>query len=325
VTGSAPAPSRRRAGLLLLLALALLAFLLGPWFQDVGPFWQTVFDAGHTPLFGVLALVLLEFTRRFLPDETSAPWRPYAVAFGAAVALGLLSEALQYFGPRHADLIDAARDAAGAGSFLLVAATLDRRLVEKLVRHGWTRARLRGLAVVLFGVAIVPLLWLLAAHVERRSAFPALFGFQARWERQFVRIVRGRLDPAPPVPGRPPAGRVTFSAGKFSGLRLEPYPDWDGYDVLAIDLYSAEPRSVELRMRVDAPALDGLGPARFNARFDIAPGSNRLRVPLARVRAAPGGRQLDLRRVLGMALWRPEEESPYVLDVESIRLERDAG
>ena len=74
---------------------SLFAYLFVGQEPDKTRFWDTFFDTGHAPLFGLAALVI----RSLLASEAhlAGVWRTSAVAFGVAVAAGAATEVVQLF------------------------------------------------------------------------------------------------------------------------------------------------------------------------------------------------------------------------------------
>ena len=306
----------RAAGAILGVVLPLALFLGLVW---VPPLEETrlskaVFDAAHVPAFGCVALVALRVLKRRGRLVGSSPVRRYVAAFLLSGFLGAAAEALQLVGPRDADLGDVLRNLAGAGGFLVVAATLDDRL-------GWPARRglavgLRSASIGMLAATVAPMLALGKAYLERNRAFPLLCSFDAAWERRFLETERAELSVSQlPDKWRPDpanrAGRLTFRAGRLGGLELEePYPDWTCCERLSLTVYWDSQAPVMLLVRVASGP--GPEPSRVTRRVTIEPGVNRLSIPLAELAS-------DLRRVRQLELYaeRPAESfSVYVDDIQ---------
>jgi len=302
------------------LGASLLILLHGEWF-DAPPMWlQLVLDAGHAPLFGVLALIVLGLLR-LAPRFERAGIGVYIAALSISVGLGLLSELLQYFGERNADGVDALRDAIGAVTFLGFHATFDPLLKPHLPCGPFTSRRLRATFLLLFLTTFWQVGSLGLGYVQRDAAHPRLFDFQHRWERHFYRLVRGDLE-ATTLPGEPSVAvaRLTIRPGRYPGLRLRPHPDWSAYRELKLSVYSDLPGETVLRMRIDDRIHDGTLGDRYNTRFTLLPGWNRLSVDLDEVRRAPKERTMDLSQIRRVALFDVETEQEYSLYLGPIEL-----
>jgi hypothetical protein len=99
---------RRRARVALFLGIAagLMALVILVQTPDRGILWSAAFDAGHAPLFGLFALVILGALSAGggpTGGRTGLPrTRDYILAFAVTVAFGGLSEILQGLGSRDA-------------------------------------------------------------------------------------------------------------------------------------------------------------------------------------------------------------------------------
>jgi hypothetical protein len=125
--GFKEAPESRRRLAMFVWACTIAGLLaLGQWLQppDRSLAWITFLDAGHVPLFGVIALAVLQFLLA-TPLANRSRTFLYGLALGLTVLMGALSEWLQIGANRNSDPQDLLRDALGAGSFLLIAGTRD--------------------------------------------------------------------------------------------------------------------------------------------------------------------------------------------------------
>jgi hypothetical protein len=133
--------------------------------------------------------------------------------------------------------------------------------------------------------------------------------------------------PPPAAWARPPGGLVghlTFSPGKYPGLAIvEPAPDWSGYDRLVFEAYSERADPVQLVLRIHDIHHNNAFRDRYNHPVTIAPGRNRVVIPLADVRAAPEGREMDLTAIRGLALFALSPPVPFSLYLDAFRLEHD--
>jgi VanZ family protein len=157
---------RFRALLFIALAVSLLAFL--QFFQPprVNRLWLSAMDAGHVPLFGVFALAILGLARSVTRKREAHPLRPYALAFVITSMVSALTEILQYFGPRDADVVDLARSVAGAAIFLLVVLLFDRAtLPADPGRRRTARAAILAAAIVLLGAGLASFVTLALASL----------------------------------------------------------------------------------------------------------------------------------------------------------------
>lgn len=322
--------------------------------------WSAVFDAGHAPLFGVVAvaalqgLVILARARGRGPSREGAGAAPpstrvprpllYLAALLFSIGIGGLTEASQYFGLRDADPRDFAHDVYGALAFLALAYALDRHAPHRLwggrIPARLTRAVLAlGAAALLLAVA-VPVLQVARDYLGRNRAFPSICDFEAGWERRFVGPRDADLDRVP-VPegwllaqgsaahGAPDGenervGRLTFHVAIYPALHImEPYPDWSGYDRLVFEIYAKLDAPRELSFRINDNRHDNTYADRFNRILTIAPGLNRYEIELEDVARGPRNRRLDLTHVRNASLFAVRPEAPFRIWVDGFRLERD--
>ncbi len=291
---------------------------------------RAIFDAGHAPLFGLIAVMI----QRIIVERTDhTPGRPrsYVIACVTAVSVGGLSELGQYFGPRDADVLDMLRNAAGALAFLALLFVVDR------VRRGfadppaWRIVPIAGALVLLLSVAypVISLAW---ATLQRNAAFPVLCDFESGWSRHFLELRSVDLDmTASPEGARTdPSGNrfhdarlahIEFHTARYPGFTVvEVSPDWSGYEALQLEVVSQLDSAVALVLRIDdADARQEFGD-RFNRQLVVRPGANTIRVPLSEIRSGPRRRALDLTRIRFVVVFANGPSQPFALYFGSIRL-----
>jgi VanZ family protein len=300
-------------------------------------FWRTLFNAGHAPLFGVLALLI----RHAIAGRGPAVLRGHAsaTAFVLAMALGVAGEAVQMLQPgREVSVDDVLRNAAGAAAFLLLRAAWVRRAAEG-ARARRTRMFSTVAAVALLLAAGARLAWIAAVYVARNRELPTLTRFDGSfWERELIWTQRSRLTPARPADGGAQSSKdvngpaETFDPAAFARLDLrpdlypgisidEPYPDWNGYRSLVLTIASdlAEPFSLVIRIH-DAEHNHQFGD-RFNKRLVIQPGVNRIVIPIEEIRQGPERRQMDTTRVRNIMLFAHQLQQPTHVFLGPITLE----
>jgi hypothetical protein len=311
-----------------LLAAALLLFLFFGEASERTLFWNAFFDAGHVPLFGLLSLAALRLMRARFP--TLAPSRAWWTSFGLMLVTGVATELLQVFqSNRDASVGDLARDAAGAGAFLLGAAVFPR------VAGGssWAvtpRARRIAVAVsaLLLLVSGFELAHAVAILAARRASLPTLYALDGSWwERHLVRPGASTLTPHARPRQLPegfvePLARLDLKPALYPGVSLdEPYPDWRAYHRLAFTVVSDLDAPLKLTIRVHDAAHDQRYADRFNRTLTIAPGVNRIVIPLDDIRTAPDRREMDLSRIRGIVIFGYQLATPARVFLGPLRLE----
>jgi hypothetical protein len=301
------------------LALAGVVIWLHVVPADAGGFVRrTLFDAGHGPAFGLFALAVLILLES-LTTRRDSPL-VYGAAFVVAGGFGLLTEALQFIGPRNADLTDLGHNLHGAAAALLLAAGLRRM----------RRQPLSAVALTIAGLLLVwsttgPAIRLGIALARRNVEFPQLVDF-SDLPSPLITVRAAAVEPGT-LPGGEAAARVTFRSAHYPALILElPYPDWTDYDTLAFDVYSDLDDPVELHVRVDDTRHNPGGDEdRYFDHFRIAPGAERVRIPLSTVRSGPRDREMEMRRVKLFMIYLVGPTEPRTLTIGPVRLERRGG
>jgi hypothetical protein len=295
-----------------LLLLILIGILLGMVVLAPAPgdtrWVRTLHNCAHGPIFGGVALLLLMALRARAASALLAPARQYAIAFGAAAALGVLSELAQIPTGRDASLMDAANDVLGIAGFLALFAVIDPRLRA----HGLgRRATVLAMAIAMLAILAAPIVRATIKYEQRDRRFPVLADFSQEYNRYFIeqrltRFEHVRLKDLWAVRPEESAMRVSFLGEPFPGLELiEPLPDWSGYSKLVLDLTNPTERELDLMLRVHDARHTGEYSDRFNKPLRL-PAMSRavIRIPLAEIASSPASRSLDLTRVAGLIVFR---------------------
>ncbi len=302
------------------LIASLLLFLVFGDTPEPTRFWEALFDFGHAPLSGVVALLLRGWLAAGGWRALRGRERASLLAFGLTVGIGAAVEALQNLQPnREPSWQDLWRDAAGAASFLLLReawAAGGRPAGGRPSRAGRAAAVLAGLALLL--AAAATLARTVRLYAERDRAMPTLFALDGTWwERSLIDEGHSRLTPAPGL------ARLDLGAGEFPGVTFEePYPDWRGYRSLVVRIVSDLDAPLPMAIRVHDAAHNQRFEDRFNRRLLVQPGENVFRIPLDEVRRAPRGREMDLARVRGILIFAPRLDRPTRVFLGPLRLER---
>jgi len=291
--------------LMVAVSLVVVTHLLEVNVESRLTLWSDILNAGHVVLLGAFSLVVLGVSSDAWAGRFSDRLNHYAIAFSVAVGIGAFSELLQIPGPRNADALDVARDAAGAFCFLGLNMTRDRSLAPLWQRWGrWARPTLITLIVLVLGTSWWPALqWVRAFH-HRNTIFPVLCTFDSRWEEPFWTTRNARLQATvPPVgwPMFPPdgeVGRVVFTPSNRSGFALNRvFPDWAAFRSLQLNAFLDSERPVVFVIQVEDAHFSGATGDRYTFEAAIKPGFNRVVVPLDADRPLPSSRLLDLQRI----------------------------
>lgn len=288
--------------------------------------WQEVFNLGHIPLFGLVAVLALEASRALIPAFSARPFSHYLVAFVFVAVISLVSEVIQLDLPnRKAEVQDAVHNLIGAVCFLAIRYAFDANYRSQANRV--PRGLLVGVVLFALFVSSWDLIELGWRYGMRAAAFPVVVDFDSRWQQPFLSLPRAGLAIVPaPQEWRSKAGQtvaeVSFPHERWPGVTIrEPYPDWTGYRSLRVQVFSPESRIVPLTFRIDDARHNQEYRDRFNRTVNIEPGLNDLSISLEDVRKAPADREMDLGDISQIILFTNTPEEPIRLYVSDAWLE----
>lgn len=117
--------------------------------------------------------------------------------------------------------------------------------------------------------------------------------------------------------------RIEFGGGEYPGISREfAAEDWSGFEAFRADVFSPADTPVPYCIRIDDADSTDYG-SRFNGDFVLAPGENRIDLPLTGLRTGDRKRDLDLRRIRRLILFTSRLRSPVTLYFDHLRLVRE--
>jgi hypothetical protein len=250
----------------------------------------------------------------------------YLLALGLSVVIGALSEWSQVAAHRSRDPWDVLHDAFGASAFLLFAATCDSQIIVRFKAPNRIRVLFRGAALILLALTFAPGVQVGYAYAQRAAAFPLLCDFKGTWETRFLGTSNAQLElisiPSASKTGMIPAWRVTFEPARFPSFKLlEPYPDWTGYQRLRLVLRSRMAHPIDLVLRIHDRRHDNRSADRFIRGLTVLPGTNEFSIPLADIRQAPRGREMNMTEIARLNLYAVEPGGHLELELLELRLQ----
>ncbi len=271
-----------------------------------------VFSLGHIAFFGILGYVagrVLRCTRMSLSRQA------VLVLTGAFVLGGSIELIQPYFG-RTALWSDVWQNMVGAAVGLLLAHPRD------LLRSWWALPVLGVLALELRPPAL--LLW--DDHVARQQ-FPVISTFETRFEH--LRWSEGVVVAEQARSGERSL-RVALEPGlRWPGTALRRgIGDWQGFDAFEFSVHNDDGAPMRLTVAIRDREHTRRGGAyrdRFNRRFELAPGWNDIRIPIAEIAAAPEERTLDVSDIEYVIFFTGKVEATRTFHLDAVRLTRDPG
>jgi hypothetical protein len=308
----APSKPAKTDWLWAIAGLAVLAvLLLFPFEGQNTRFAGALEDAGHAPLFALVAWSALRWRRR---GRAGTPLMSADIlgALLIALVLAVSTEALQPLTGRDAAWNDLMNDASGAVAALCVSVALHAR-----------RARPQGIllwfaAILLASISTWPLVWSLMAYQHRAAVAPMLLDLNTSRGRYFLQRNAARIESL-----NANAWLISPTGGDWPGLGvIEVLPDWRDYKTLVIDLTNPGTTPLQLLVRIDDHGQSENYSDRFNGRFSVAPGQRfQWRMPLATLRTSSNQRAIELGRMRRIYLFqRGNGAMPFVL--HALTLER---
>ncbi len=274
----------------------------------------------HAPGFAVVTALALFWARTRYNKR-------HAYLFAAALAflLGLLSEVSQIAGPRDAGFSDLAANTIGIVAALGILALFDRDMRESL--PGKAKTAVVATTAIATLLAVTPSTIYAYALTARYAGSPTLVSFDRFWEpliygpREASRLEHV-LAPGTWDVREKRIVRLTANPDNRLLFRLEPVPDWTGYQYLVFTASSADDRSYNVSFVVRDTWRRS--PYRDNAYIQpllLTPQPQEFRIPIDAIRTGPVAAELDTSSVGMIYLFAPEPDGKEALLLSGFRLE----
>ena len=262
-------------------------------------FMLVLHKTGHPLVFGLTALLVLRLFTKFSGNASRPGWIAYLIAFAITVLLGAMTEIAQLFTHRNARVADVVSDAIGAIACLAGHAAIRGRRQPMIARS--TQIALWSIAIAAALMAMAPLIWCMAAYMVRDTNFPVILDNSSRLASYFVSKEAENVSVVP-MPAQwlqrtdEHAFRVAIDHGPYPGLHVtEPYPRWNTYRTLAIDIIQPGSTKLAIVVRVHDRKHDNEYNDRFNREIAITAKTRTIiRVPLNDIQRGPKRRMLDM-------------------------------
>ena len=292
---------------------SVLLFLGGPDYYSSRSFTHA-WDIGHIVYFALLTGLLSRW--RFVANMSLAGQWIFILAI--TLLLGVSIELMQYGTARTPDIGDVLRDLTGSLIVLV---------------FGSTRAALRPVSLRLsLQVAVLSLslvqLWPVAKSLIdesiARHQFPLLSDFETPFEiDRWTGSARLSVESVPSIT-RSRLLKLSLSTEQYSGAALKYFDgDWTSAGRLEFSLYNPDEDPLQITCRIhDLQHADGHEEYedRFNRRYTLMHGWNRIDIDLDEVKRSPAGRNMDMSRIREFRLFVTSLPAPRIIYVDNIRL-----
>jgi VanZ family protein len=303
-----------------LLVAAIFALVSGAQLPSSTMLLRELQNAGHVPLFGVLALALLYIVRTTGFPAFDSIAREYLAVVTMSLTVGVITELVQWSTGRQASAFDLLRDLIGIVVALAIYLLFDPHMQARWAQlHLSARSLLLVFALALLFVAMTPLLVQALHTVQRDRALPVVMDFSASWSAPFVQLQNASLEKQ----GVRSGAHFVLQAAQYPGIKIdELYADWSDYKTLRFSIYSPAPETYSLVLRVHDRDHDQRYADRFNRALQVEPGANRYSIQLADIRDAAATRKLDMTRIGGLILFAVDLTEPVEFYLSVLSLDR---
>ncbi len=278
---------------------------------------QTLTSYGHVPLFGFIALGILQLMSN--GDYRNCGMKQYVRAGIITVLLGTMTEIIQIWTPsrtfRFGDILS---DAVGGAAFLAFLYSYR----QGIGRRG--KIALRALALSCLIVMAHSIITATLDTIQMYYDAPLLGSFEnrlemSRWHENESSIKRTGLH----ATHGEYALEVNLSPGVFPGVSLvHLIPDWRNYSMLSFDVFLTGTSPLPLTVRINDVKHNEDYEDRYNRTFVLAPNRNHITIDLEEIRTSPQGREMDMAHMRLICLFSHNLKEPRQIFLDHFLLER---
>ena len=305
-------PNPFKSSLIALLLALLIAGIESVENQNL--FWGPLHDSAHA----FAAFLLTSLTISLLKPELQATGLKLAQIGGAFFAAGIALELIQPAFGRSASFTDIYYNFVGIVCALAMAGSRHLNTIPKLsIRLVSLAILLSSLTVPVFGAATLS---------KRNQAIPSLLNFEDSWQRRLYRAGgRANLSLISNPTGwknGSTALKVDFPTTKYPGFSVPHiFPDWRAFHSLKLSVFSKNEEIIYITLRIHDKQHDHDYTDRYNQRLEIKPGINQIEINLEEVQNKPEGRQMEMEKIAGLAIFAVSPEETFSLYFDDLRLE----
>ncbi len=293
-----------------LLALfgAVFLFVGGPGPDSLRSF-RYIWGMGHLFCFSLWAYLYVNWR------GSSRFKRQLFEAVVLAFLLGGLTELIQSQIGREATWQDLGNDIVGAALGVVFFAK-SRKTVSK-----WQLKCLQIPILLIALWSLLPVGKVLLDDVIAWRQFPLLSGFETRLEgSRWSGSAKRKITHEVHFAGNSSL-QIMLTTQRYSGLGLKDFPqDWNDYSAVSLQVFNPDEHPLQLHFRIHDQQHNNTYRDRFNTSFEINPGWNYLRVPLAKVAKSPKDRLLDLTHISGMGLFVGKLDDRRTIYLDDVKL-----
>ena len=295
--------------------------------RSPAPLSKILFDGAHVLISFIVGLVLVHLSHPLFGKYFSREWYHYAAAGSGVVIVGGGFEVLQLLTRGDPSYRDLARDAGGGAAALIFVYSVSQSQLPALLA---TTKKTIGIlmSLGLLGLVMYPNLVRLRALLLKRSEFPVLQSCEYSWEHYFCRGSHGAtltIESVPPdfatATGKF-VGKVKYGTTSGPALSLDDVVgDWSPFDALKFEVYSLAQKPVEVILSIHDHGPRQTMTDHCNIVLKINPGNNSISIPVQQIRTNPKTREMDVRQIISLVVFRLEPTEPVTLYFDQFRLE----
>jgi len=278
---------------------------------------KELWNMGHVVYFALLT-VLLARSKAIADFPANYQWPGILVL---TLILGIAIEIMQHGTGRTPDIADISRNFVGCLLALSFIPAYSRSLGLPF------RTALRYISVIILALSMLPLMIAVTDEQIARSQFPVLSDFSTPFESDRWRSTASTrvVELEPGTDGR--QMEVTFTSGQLTGVHMIYLStDWTEYTSVNLRLYSPYsdllPITIRTHDREHAIGAHQFENAdRFQKRFQLEPGWNRISIPFTDIIDAVTTRTIDLSDMQDIGLFTRPKDGSRTIYIDSIYLQ----
>ena len=301
----------------LLLVAGLFLLFFGKPTVSLTRSGAALWDLGHIIIWALGTHLLLVDLRLFYKKSIAAQFILIALI---AFSIGVLSEAMQLFNGRSADIYDLLKDTVGTAIGLFFYNDRKTKLPIPLIKA------VQCIILVIVIIQSLPFMKAVADETIAHIQFPVLSNFETPFEADRW-VTKGRESiVTDPVFERKKALKAELRPEKYAGFTLDYFNgDWHDYHFLQFSIHNPEPDTLILNIRIDDKLHYQSGfvySDRYNNSYPLSPGWNTIKITLEDIKKAPKTRDMDIRNIKNIMLFfiqPPGWITVYIDDVKLVK------
>ena len=291
---------------ILIIILVLLCLNINTGLFGDENLYYAIYNFLHIAAFAIITFAFY----KLIPELKYKTW----LIIGIAVSLAFLTELIQMYNARDADIADLFKNIVG------ISITISWKNRNNTSTR-FIKSSKKYIFLCVIAITIILFLNEVGSYFYYKLKFkrklPILAKFENNWELKRWQTNNSEIELSDYFASDGKLSlKINFGISLYSGISIKNFiSDWRGYSYFYFDVFNPQKETVNLYLRFDDKESTDYN-SRGNLCHKIKSGINKIKIPIEAIKINPKKRSLDLRFMKSIVffLHKPEKEITLFID-----------